>query len=103
MACVVLDPDGVELEALLRIRSAAGETVLEKHIAIKPRHEPTAQPIVMKDLEPGLYAAELAIRSRHRVLIERTFHFARLAERVRQRFRLAEGFGIVMEDKLCWG
>lgn len=93
----VTDPDGLKLTARLVVRSADGEVVDDRAVAVREADMPL-QPCAYPDLPVGLYEATLTVSTEGVALVERTLRFVRLSERAGPPQTMGRGFGVVLSQ-----
>ncbi len=96
----VHDPDGLRLEAMLRVRDMEGRLVVETPVEVLPQAGPPQQRstgpqrIALSWLDIGAYDAELLVTTADASLVRRTLRFARAGPRMGGPAARGRGFGV---------
>jgi hypothetical protein len=98
---LVCDTDGTGLSATLTVTDAADVVRLNSALPIRPIEQVEPDPVLLADVEPGVYRAELTVQTPSGVLGSRVLPFARLAPRLHDRRNMKQsgrGFGVNLSD-----
>jgi len=95
---LVNDPDGLNLQADLVVKSADGQFVDKRKVLIRSNEADPVDKITYNNLGVGLYDAKLTVWAGDTPLVWRSLRFARVAPRLSSPVTTGRKFGVVLQD-----